>query len=420
MRPALVLVAVLLGGSAVAAATMLTIAGPSAPQVSITLGDWHDERPGPDSARVAALLDAMQRTDPVACEMLSDQVGNFWWGDGEWGIGRLSDARSEVRAAKDSVSGRVRDAAAIRHLVSRLDSDDPCVRRTAAKMLGHSIMEDQQLAALLDAPTARAHEAALLAIGEAERPGLRQRVERELRHDDPVLVAMAAWALGELEDRESVGPLQDALRHDAPRVRMTAAWALGMIEDPRAVPALLRALDDREVMVRWAVVDAFGDIESREAADALEQVVRSEDDRRVRLAAIEALGNIEDPGSVDALAAVLDGNDVELSVAAAEAIGDLDNLHKAPAQLLRAAASSNRELRRAAIFTLESLEDPAGVPVMMDAIGDPDPEVRRAAIEMLGEVRAMAAKTALTRALEDRDPEVRMAAIEALAELEDR
>lgn len=420
MRPAVVLVAVLLGGSAVAAATMLSIAGPSAPQASITVGDWNDERPGPDSARVATLLDAMQRTDPVACEMLSDQVGNFWWGDGDWGIGRLSDARPDIRAAKDSVSGRVRDAAAIRHLVRRLDSDDPCVRRTAAKMLGHSTMDDQQLAALLDAPTARAHEAALLAIGEAERPGLRQRVERELRGDDPAIVAMAVWALGELEDRESVGPLQDALRHDVARVRMTAAWALGMIEDPKAVPALLRALDDREVMVRWAVVDAFGDIESREAADALERIVRSDDDRRVRLAAIEALGNIEDPGSVDALAAVLDGTDIELSVAAAEAIGNLDNLQRAPAQLLRAAASSHRELRRAAIFTLESLEDPAGVPVMMQAIGDPDPEIRRAAIEMLGEVRAMVAKDALTRALEDQDAEVRMAAIEALAELEDR
>lgn len=419
MRPALMLVAVLTGGSAVAAATMLTIAGP-APQSGITIGDWKDERPGPDSARVATLLDAMQRTDPVACEMLSDQVGNFWWGDGDWGIGRLSDARRDVRAAKDSVSGRVRDAAAIRHLVARLDSEDPCVRRTAAKMLGHSTMTDDAMAALLDGPTPRAREAALLAIGEAERPGSRQRVERELRGDDAAIVAMAAWALGELEDRASIGPLEDALRHDAPRVRMTAAWALGMIEDPKAVPALLRALDDREVMVRWAVVDAFGDIESREAAGALERVVRSQDDRRVRLAAIEALGNIEDPGSVDALAAVLDSDDLELQVAAAEAIGDLDNLPKAPAQLLRAAGSSHRELRRAAIFTLESLEDPAAVPVMMQAIGDADPEIRRAAIEMLGEVRALAAKDALTRALEDRDAEVRMAAIEALAELEDR
>jgi HEAT repeat protein len=420
MKPALVLVAVLTGGSAVAAATMLTIAGPTAGQASITIGDWERGRPGPDSARVALMLDAMQRTDPVACELLSDQIGNFWWGSGEWGIGRLRDARADVRAAKDSVSGRVRDAAAIRHLTTRLESDDPCVRRTAAKMLGHSTVGDHELVRLLDGARSRLREAALLAIGEAERPTLRSRVERELRSDDPAVVAMAAWALGELEDRQSLDPLVDALRHDDTRVRMTAAWALGMIEDPKAVPALLRALDDREVMVRWAVVDAFGDIESREAADALERVVRSEDDRRVRLAAIEALGNIEDPGSVDALAEVLDGNDIELSVAAAEAIGNLDNLHRAPAALMRAVTSSEQELRRAAVFALEHLEDPASASAMLAVIADPDPEIRRAAIGMLGEVGAMDAKAAIARALEDHDPEVRMAAIEALAELEDQ
>lgn len=420
MRPALVLVVVLLGGSAVATATMLTIAGPDAGQSSITIGDWDTERPGPDSTRVAMMLDAMQRTDPVACEMLSDQIGNFWWGNGDWDIGRLSDARREVVAAKDSVSGRVRDAGAVRHLVARLDSDDPCVRRTAAKMLGHSTASDALLTGLLDATSARVREAALLAMGEAERPSLRPRIERELRDRDAAVAAMAAWAVGELEDRASIGALEDVLDHDDAKVRMTAAWGLGMIEDGRAVPALLRMLDDREVMVRWAVVDALGDIESRDAADRLERVVRSQDDRRVRLAAIEALGNIEDQGSVDALASVLDGSDVELAVAAAEAIGNLDNLHEAPAGLLRAAASSHHELRRAAIFTLESIEDPAAVPAMLAVINDPDAEIRRAAIEMLGEVRAMTAKDALTRALGDPDPEIRKAAIEALAELEDQ
>lgn len=420
MKPALVLVGVLLGGSAVATATMLTIAGPHAGQSSITIGDWDNERPGPDSARVAMMLDAMQRTDPVACEMLSDQIGNFWWGSGDWDIGRLHDARGAVRAAKDSVSGRVRDTGAIRHLVARLASDDPCVRRTAAKMLGHSTASDDMLTGLLEGPSARVREAALLAMGEAERPTLRTRMERELRGNDPTVVAMAAWAVGELEDRESVGALEDVLDHDDAKVRMTAAWGLGMIEDGRAVPALLRTLDDREVMVRWAVVEALGEIESRDAADRLERVVRGQDDRRVRLAAIEALGNIEEPGSVDALAEVLDGDDMELSVAAAEAIGNLDNLERAPAGLIRAVSSSHRELRRAAIFTLESIEDPAAIPAMLGVINDPDPEIRRAAIELLGDLGAMDAKAAITRALEDPDPDVRMAAIEALAELEAR
>ena len=32
-------------------------------------------RPGPDSARVARLFDALGRTDPVVCDMVADQLG---------------------------------------------------------------------------------------------------------------------------------------------------------------------------------------------------------------------------------------------------------------------------------------------------------------------------------------------------------
>ncbi len=420
MKPALVLVGVLLGGTAVATATMLTIAGPDAGQMSITIGDHGHERPGPDSARVAMLLDAMQRTDAVTCEMLSDQIGNFWWGRDAWGLGRLHDARSEVRAAKDSVSGRVRDARAIRLLSTRLDSEDPCVRRTAAKMLGNSTASDAVLVAALESPSPRVREAALLAIGEAERPTLRTRVERELRGNDAASVAMAAYALGELEDRASVDPLEDVLNHADARVRMTATWALGMIEDARAVPAVMRMLDDRETMVRWAAADALGDIESRDAAGALQRQGGREDGRRVRLAIVSALGDIEDASSLEPLARVLEGNDLELSIAAAEAIGDLDNIHSAPAALIRAVSSPDRELRHAAVHALEHIEDPASIPAMIGVIADADSKVRRAAIEMLGNMGATQAKVAITRALEDPDPEVRMAAIEALAELEDQ
>jgi HEAT repeat protein len=277
-------------GTAAAATTMLTIAGPAAPQ-SFTIGDWHDNRPGPDSSRVARLLTTMGQTDPVACEMLSDQIGNFWWGGDEWGIGRLSDARLDVRAAKDSVSGHVRDPAAIRHLVSMLSTDDPCVRRTAAKMLGNSTIADNELARLFDDPSPRVREAALHAAGHEERPALRTRMEGLLGRDETTS-AMAAWALGNLEMRESVDPLANALARGAQRVKINAAWALGMIEDPRAVDPLRRVLRDADPILRATAVEALGDIEALNSAADVERVLREDSDRRVRLAAIEALGNI--------------------------------------------------------------------------------------------------------------------------------
>lgn len=420
MKAILVLVGVLGAGSAAAAGTLLTSSHAGATAGMQWSGDWDKGRPGPDSARVATLLGAMASTDPVACEMLGDQIGNFWFSGGEWGLGRLSDASSGVLAAKDSVSGRVSDPAAIRLLTQRLSADDPCVRRIAAKMLGNSAVTDDALGRLLDAPSGRVQEAALLAIGEHDRPALRTRVERMLRSEDVALVTMAAWALGELEDHGSVEPLEGVLHHSSAKVRMTAAWALGTIEDPKAVPALLPMLKDGDVSVRWAAADALGDIESVDAAPALEQLVRHEPDRRVRLQAIEALGDIEAARSAPVLAEVLAGNDLELSVAAAEALGGLDNLEHAPPELMRAASSTDPQLRRAAVSALQSIEDPASAPALLPLVNDPDPRVRRDVVEALGQMHAQGAGPALRKALEDSEPSVRKAAVEALAELEDQ
>ena len=388
MKTAMLLVAVLGAGSAAAATTLLTSA-PRAPQVTFSSGDWDDEHPGPDSSRVAQLLEGMGRADPVACEMLSAQVGNGWWNSGdELGVGRLADARVEADAARDSISGQVRDQGAIRLLTARLADDDPCVRHTAARMLGHSVTPDQDLAALLDGSSARVREAALLAIGSHDRPALRQRVEEQLRSPDVPTAAMAAWALGELEDRESVGALERVLEHDAAAVRTAAAWALGQVE-------------------------------SVDAAPSLERMAEHDDNRLARLAAVEALGEIEAARSAPVLARVVGGKDERLAVAAAEAIGNLDDLETAPPELLRAVASGGPPLRHAAVEALASIEDPASAGALLPLITDPDADTRRMVIEALGNMGAVQAKAPITAALEDRNPDVRRTAVEALAELED-
>ena len=417
MKPLVVLLAAAGVGTAAAAGTMITIAGPAAPQ-SITIGDWNDERPGPDSSRVARLLVTMGQTDPVACEMLSDQIGNFWWGGDEWGIGRFSDARTDVRAAKDSVSGQLRDPGAIRHLISSLTADDPCVRRTAAKMLGNSTIADNDLARLFDDASPRVREAALYAVGHEDRPALRTRVEGLLGRDEAT-AAMAAWALGNLEMRESVGPLSNALERGGQRVKINAAWALGNIEDGRAVDPLRGVLRDADPMLRATAVEALGNIEAVSSAGDVERVLREDSDRRVRLAAIEALGNIESMSSLDVLSSVLEGNDVELSIAAIDAIDNLDDVHRAPAGLLRAVRAEHPDLRKTAAMALGNIADPNTVDALIALLRDPDAEVRYAAVEGLGEIGTSAAKPGLTRALEDANAEVRRAAVEALAEIEE-
>src|SRR6266545_3166510 len=69
--------------------------------------------------------------------------------------------------------------------------------------------------------------------------------------------ALAAWALGEIEDADAVDPLVGALKDREPDVRIAASWALGQIESSRALEPLKAALHDESSDVqdaaRWAL-----------------------------------------------------------------------------------------------------------------------------------------------------------------------
>lgn len=344
---------------------------------------------GPDSARVAGFLTAVAAADPVICEMVADQLGNFWFGGDRGGIGRFADARSSAAAAKDSVTRRVTDAGAIRLLASRLDAEDPCTRLVSAKMLGNSTASDAEFERLLESRSPRVREATLRGLAERERRETRSAVERQLGSSDADVAVMAAYALGHIEDRASVPRLRQELKSPRAKMRMTAAWALGMIEDPAAAPDL-------------------------------EPLARSDADRNVRLAAIEALGDIEASRSFGLLVGLLDDRDLGIATAAAEALSSLDSPSAAPEPLLRAARSEHRPLRLAALEAVSEIEDSAVVPVLLANIEDADPELRMRMIEALGELKAEQALPALRRALNDPVAEVRRAAVEALAEIADR
>src|ERR1044071_9435892 len=102
---------------------------------------------GPDSARVEAFLGALRATDPMLCEMLADQIGNFWNHSGDFGVGLLSDGDRRWEQSRDSLYRPPTDPAALRRIARGLDDANPCVRRAAAKLLGHG--EDAQVVAVI-------------------------------------------------------------------------------------------------------------------------------------------------------------------------------------------------------------------------------------------------------------------------------
>src|SRR5512145_2372042 len=123
MRPkttAILAVALALGGAASGLA--LRQGG----VVIIGGGTSDDRRAGPDSARVEAFLTALRSADPMVCEMVSDQVGNFWSSHGDYGVGLLAGSSRSWESARDSLYGPA-TGAALRRLGRALDDESPCV-----------------------------------------------------------------------------------------------------------------------------------------------------------------------------------------------------------------------------------------------------------------------------------------------------
>ena len=208
-----------------------------------------DEMAGPDSARVASLLTGLGSGDPLVCDMLADQIGNFWTDAGRYGIGRLSDSPANVIAAKDSLHGRVKSAGAINLLIGTLRSTNPCTRRVAAKLLGRSAATTAQLSVLLADPSVTIREAAAYAIGGEERHEARGPLERLARTHHGPDAAMAVWALGEFGDPASLPILVSALAEGDAHVKVAAAAAIGELHDlGHAPPALVEA--DRGAVAR--------------------------------------------------------------------------------------------------------------------------------------------------------------------------
>src|SRR5712671_1326654 len=163
MTAAKVLVFVVAGAAAGYAATVAP-RYVGAPNVSMQEDSM---QAGPDSTRIATLLDALASGDRLICDMFADQVGNFW--NNDEGLGVFSDHATSLQPAKDSLHGRVRQPKALALLTAKLNTDNACVRRVAAKLLGRSVITTERLVALLDDASPRAREAAAYSIGQGDR-----------------------------------------------------------------------------------------------------------------------------------------------------------------------------------------------------------------------------------------------------------
>ena len=131
-----------------------------------------------------------------------------------------------------------------RLLVAQIERDEPAAQQAAIRRLVEVLGDERGIvvdrsAELLVRLAPVSVDALVAALGSS------------------TTAADAAYVLGMISDRQTIGPLLDALRNDDPRVRRECAAALGGFEAREAVMPLVRATHDLDHGVRVQAATAL-------------------------------------------------------------------------------------------------------------------------------------------------------------------
>ncbi len=209
--------------------------------------------------------------------------------------------------------------------------------------------------------------------------------------------ARAAVDLGLIRAGQALPALRRALDDGDTRVRQAAAWAVGQVADREALLVLIGLLGDPSAVVARRAQEVLAE-RGREIEDALLSYAGETANREGCLRAIELLGWLRVSAAVELLLRLMGDPDLEMRVKvvkAATALGDprfLEPFH-------HALEDSQWEVRCQAARGLSVLGSPLSVPGLSRALCDPQWWVRFHAAVALAEVGAVG-KAALTDAVE--------------------
>ena len=205
----------------------------------------------------------------------------------------LFDENRFVRAAAVEALGKLGDCSAVGMLVEVLTQQQPHGESTgnpAAKGNGVVVGTVRRLPPVLSGMELLAHKAeAIKILGDLHAvEAVVPIIENGLQANDSQLVAMSAYALGQIGDRRAVGPLVTLVQGYYAKLpfevtasnqitiksgtipnllgreyevqcnaRRTIIWALGRLGDTATVPLLRQAASDNDSTVREAAVEAL-------------------------------------------------------------------------------------------------------------------------------------------------------------------
>lgn len=149
------------------------------------------EDPQATAADVRAYLEGMRGANALQCEIALSSFNS-------WSSSRAPDRDSVAWNVAMVIHRRIETEQLVPELVTAMRSDDECVSRVSARLLGRSKLEPARAALLsaLDDDNAQVRRLAAIGIGFSEDTTASRRLVRALGDRDERVRAAAAWALG--------------------------------------------------------------------------------------------------------------------------------------------------------------------------------------------------------------------------------
>ena len=239
------------------------------------------------------------------------------------------------------------------------------------------------------------------------------------------LPAAAAHAEEPRYEQRTLSDWAHLLQDTDPSTQRKAVEALRLGFGAQAVPVLIRAVEKGSASVRIEAIGALAQIQppAPETITTLSKAMR-DTDPAIQRAAAAALGDV---GAVSVLAQALKDPDKDVRrnavrplrrvVIRGRSSGDPAEMKAVVTALADALKDPDREVRRAAANSLGALGPAAvdAIPSLAATTTDVDPSVRNATIESLGRMGSPAAVPVLVQAL--KDPQTASLAVRALGNM---
>jgi HEAT repeat protein len=191
--------------------------------------------------------------------------------------------------------------------------------------------------------------------------------------------------------------------------RIQALKAVGMMgHDDGMMKGLVVRLEDKDVQVRIAAINALADLKDPSAVPALKNRMDSDETPEVTFAAAKALWALNDADGKAELEAVLSREEKATS-------GQMRSQMRKMVRQLKTPKSALILALRGGSFLIPVPGAGSGVAAMFDLLSDPELSARATVLVLLGTEKTDEVRKLLAEALNDADWSVRAAAVQMIA-----